>query len=309
MQPSKMNVKITYTDGRTEEYVTLKEAGAALGVSSRSIRKFEFGKGRKQGFIKSLGVASIKTTRRPPYTPPSHRPHRIRIRLVHADGRVMEFDREKDAEDFIGCSRGGMTKWRNDGLRHNGWLVEELEEEDDSTKIKFGPIPLPPAYVDELYRMAHHCIIKYWGRYASTDKDAEDAVQDAVARTAADYSNGKYDPARFTKWQTWAYFELRHKIYNVMMAVNEHEKMMDDGPADDRDEWLDKVAMARSPDMDDAFLEELPADLVDVARLMLEGRNQYEICCTLGRCEATVRKMEHRIARCIAGDEDESDSR
>ena len=307
MAASKIIVYVKYKDGRTEEYGSLKEAGAALGVDTRAIRKFEFGRGRKRQALESMGIESIKAVKRPPYQPGfQQHHHRVPIRLTHVDGRVLEFDRQQDAEIYLNISIGTLARWRREGIRHDGWLVEEIET--DEPKIRYGDMPVPQDYIDQMYRMANHYLIKYWGRYSNTDQDAEDAVQYAVAKVAADYSQGKYDPVKTPKWQTWAYCMLKHYCYEHLEAVEEQAKMMDDGPVEGRDEWLARLATALPEDRDDEFLAEMPVDLAEVARLLLEGRNQYEISCLLGKAEKTIRRIESRIVRWIAGGGEVSDS-
>lgn len=300
-QIAKFRVRVTYSDGRVEEYAGLKDAGDALGVSPRAIRKYEFGRGIKdRRILDAIGVVDIRAIRRRKYEPVGFNASNVPVRITHTDGRVMEFRQSKDAADYIGCAAGCITRWRNDGMLHDGWLIETIEN-PKPVKIRYGNMPVPDAYIDEMYRMANHYLITMWGKYVSTDQDAADAVQEAVARTAADYSNGKYNPAKCAKWQTWAYCILKHYIYEYLRSIQADKSNFDDGPPEGRDDWLERSATARRPDNEDELLEEIPAELREVARLLLAGKNQYEICCILGHCEATVRRMERRIADWLAG--------
>lgn len=274
-------VKITYNDGRIEEFKSVKEAAEHLRCSYRRIERMEAGRG---GVIRRHhDIASVETSEP---VDASHRrlgrkcggrPTPVRC-INQATGEVLVCKSIKEAR-LTTHAPYSIHYHIGDGLYHWGWRYEVVEDDDYEQDRATWRDPVSDDLIHKVYIYAYHYLRP---KYEMQPEDKEDIVQHIVNRVCSDVSIGMYEQyrARYT-FDLFLTLRVRHWGWTkVRKWYRDYRRTVDkpDNIDMDKDEWLANVAGCADADKDiDRYVAGLPEQYQTLARMLIEGRSSSEI--------------------------------
>ena len=311
------SVTVTYSDGRTVDYKTMRKASKALGCSCDTLVAFSNGLAPAAGkWLQAAGVASVRISQAPSgrRLPPAWNAsgHAVPVLVTcEATGETVEVKSMRDAYRLTGIASSNIKIALGDGRYHKGWRFDlpGVEPDYEEGRIVYGDTPVPDDLVAQMRSMAIHYIRTKWSALRLHRHAEDDAVDDAVARAAAEYSQGKYDKTR-GELGTWAYMRVKYHAMLYLRREMQHVMHRASAPPEsDADEWLEHAAGgAPSGDADEEYLAELPAEHRELARLILAGHERYDICRIMGKSTSVVLRMRQRLGDYIRARRTGSDS-
>lgn len=309
-------VTIKYGDGHIDVFRDMQSAAAHLGITAKTIRRAELGRGgRTWPSLASRGIVSIKTDEPKRYNAASggsrrHQGHVQRVLVTNElTGEETRCASIKEAKSLTGASVM-VTFWLDDGEYHRGWRYDSMDYDDT---IEFGDIEVTDDQIGQLYRIYRHYVFRYW-HLDPNDGDVMDIMQDAVTRVAAEISRGEYDPAKWKNWGYWAYARVKSNAsWRLRKMVRERASRIecpDDGT--DAGEWIEGMALMDDEEADEEYLENIPERHRELARLLMEGYTSVEISCIWGISPSAVSQRKIRLRKWLEGgrgeETDESDA-
>lgn len=286
-------VHITYEDGHTVTYKTIRDAAADIRCDPESVRRMVFGRNNRLKAILRITDIRLDENR---HQELRGRPNsnRVPVRCISESGEVIECETIQEARRRTGPEHY-IAPFIDDGDYHWGWKYESL---DKPSRFNFAG-PVNDDDIARIYRYSRHYLARsgWW----LTDEDREEIVQESAARVASDISCGKIDQGKFDNRDVWLYCEVRSRCYSEMDKYFTYYKHKVEEPADyDGDcEWIDAIGGGGDDDWRDAaerlMYEEMPEDLREIAKLVDEGRKRLEITIMLGITDAERIELMRRL--------------
>lgn len=312
-------VRVHYDDGRVVEYDAIKDAMAGLHCSSDTIIAFGMGfapvAGRR---LRAMGVAGIEVSEPRPQSP--QRPewtsagNPVPLIITDRNGQTMTASSMMEASRLTGLAGSTIKDAVGDGRWHKGYKYDlpaggASPEPWTDTSIRYGDADVPDDVIRQLRYMAIHYVQTCWTSKDIAWEDQDDAVDYAVARAAADYSRGVYDPAR-GKFAPWGYIRVKGYAAKYLRRLRRWTCMRSTAPAgEDPDKWLARQQDAEDPaETDDDYVADLPEEYRQMAALMLAGHTRHEICAIMGKPNSVLAEMRRRLGEYIRGRRYGSDS-
>lgn len=153
--------------------------------------------------------------------------------------------------------------------------------------------PVGAETMAEIYRQAR----QYVGRALGIPREERrDMVQVIASKVAADVSSGKRDATRY-QMAMWLRLRVRHHGCKELRRWSRREARLEHADGD----ALERLAGAAVASDEGRLLADVPADLRELARLMLAGLSRQEIDAALGVGDATRAEMARKLGEWLRG--------
>jgi len=277
-------VKISYEDGRQEQFNTLEAAAKALRCAAPSIQRMANGLAStllKAHGIKSVELSASKTRN----GGVRERNGRYHVKCTNEQtGEVIMAKTLKEAAELTHWPRTvtALHYACDRGEYRHGWKYDSIPLAIQQESFRFTEkTQVPEETVAMLYRMARFLLIT-WTLPMATK---EDCVSYAVSHTASEISEGKFEKVKekFKSYETWLWCRIRQWLGKQLhkelpWATLRQEKP--EGLDMTHEQWLDELSPVDEHDM--AFLHDLPERLRPLAECLVAGMNRHEIDRELG---------------------------
>jgi len=267
-------VTVTFDDGSSREYETIKQAAEDLRVCKTAMTKMACGESMRTMYklhISSVSLSGNRYVKHIRKVGGSSLP----LKCTNEDGTVIHAKSIREAVKLTGFTHV-MHFLIDDGHYHWGWRFDS-EPRRDPDAVEYGDMQVPDEVIDTLYRFAHYYLIRYGGM---PREEREDIIQHVVNHVAAEYSNGEHlkRGATYTL-NAWLYLRTRHYGSKKAHKWIKESEMRVEKPESldmDRDTWLDNLTPSKDSQTDEDYIRTLPEKYRKLARLLLEGRNGTE---------------------------------
>lgn len=266
-------VKITFEDGRTEDYDTLKEASTALRIDKSTLLRLECGASKHIKALLRIESVEIKENKGKSTGLRKVGGRPCRLICTSEKGRVIEAESIKDAYKKLRYKHY-INSLIDDGQYHWGWKFDSVEEQDEVLRYKD---PVPDEVLKKIYKYAYHYLRKL---YTMPEEDKRDFAQYIASHVASDYSTGRFDRYKeIYRLDKWLYLRVVHHGGKQVAKWLERQQIImtqDDGDLDNTD-WLELLAGGREDAEEARLLEDLPEEFKGLAKMLLDGRSRIEI--------------------------------
>lgn len=264
------------------EYPTIRSARRATGLSEDRIRRMA-ASGKIQMSEHRRHMVALKTG--------GGRPHPVWCRSVEKTFLATSM---REAIRLTGCwcvahIIGTDEDW-------HGWTFQPAEQDE---ALSFDT-PVPDGIMQTIYSHARKWFAFHYNGIPYEDR--RDLIQQVVAKTASDWSQGKYERyASKYELDTWLYLRVRHHGSKVLKRWKKKMGRYVEPDDDlDKDEWLEREH-GGVEQADDSLPEGMPEEYDNVARLLLEGRSRVEIMEMLGLGDRQLRSLTRRLGEWLKG--------
>ena len=285
-------VKVTFEDGTTKQYGTIKQAANDLRVAKTAINRMSVGCSKRTMLMLHITNVQIGGNRYVKHVRPvGGKP--LPIKCTNEDGTVLYARSIKEAKAITHFDHY-IHFCIDSGLYHWGWRFDSMEQQPDyDDRLEFGTTPVPDDLIENVARITKWYLSRY--NHMSLE-EKEDITQYATSHVAAEYSRDEHLKSTYNL-RVWSYFRTLHygarKAHKWWMDYMRHVEKPE-GLDMDRDEWIGELA-GSLPQSDEEFLKTLPDKYQQCARLILEGRNTVERSSLLGMSSGERMALEREL--------------